>query len=365
MKILFLTNNEITLPLVHWLEESGHEVALFSERINTDYLGRITPDLVISYSYKFIIGKACIDFMNGRIVNLHISYLPYNRGTYPNIWSFIDDTPKGITIHFIDPMLDKGRIIARKRLDISEDETLRSSYGILHNEIQLLFKSIFPKIDEWENISFIPNEKGSYHSLKDYKTVESMISSWDMKMYDLVKLHKNAAEIAAGGAISPKTIFDSYRLYFTEIGYNNTDNIVKWRSDSDNIKYFRNTNPLTKEAHLKWLEKYKASNTRFDFIINLKENDRQIGTVTVSDINYKEKHCEISYAIFEKDEQGKGYAKEAVGALLYYLESEYSMNKFIAEIHEDNIASVNLITSFSFEKSKFNKYYFDCRGERP
>ncbi len=27
------------------------------------------------------------------IINLHISYLPWNKGAYPNVWSFIDETP--------------------------------------------------------------------------------------------------------------------------------------------------------------------------------------------------------------------------------------------------------------------------------
>jgi methionyl-tRNA formyltransferase len=184
---------------MQWLEENGNDINLFSERLTADYLKNINPDLVISYNYKYIIEKNLIDYMNGKIVNLHTSYLPYNRGRHPNIWSFIDDTPKGITIHFIDPLLDKGRIIARKQLNIKDSETLRSSYEILHNEIQELFKEIFLNIENWENISFIPHEKGSYHSLKDFNTIKHLIADWDMKMNDLVILYKNNLEITNEG----------------------------------------------------------------------------------------------------------------------------------------------------------------------
>ena len=37
---------------------------------------------------------------------MHISYLPFNRGAHPNYWSFKDNSPKGVTIHFIDNGID-------------------------------------------------------------------------------------------------------------------------------------------------------------------------------------------------------------------------------------------------------------------
>jgi RimJ/RimL family protein N-acetyltransferase len=78
--------------------------------------------------------------------------------------------------------------------------------------------------------------------------------------------------------------------------------------------------------------------------------------VTVSNINGKS--GEISYAVFEKGEQGKGYAKEAVNALMDFCSSVYKLDNFVAEIHEDNVASEKLIFSLEFTKSKFSKYYY-------
>ena len=76
-----------------------------------------------------------------RAINLHISYLPYNRGADPNFWSFIDGTPKGISIHYLDEGVDTGDIIVQKEIsfDSLDSETLTSSYQKLHVEIQNLF----------------------------------------------------------------------------------------------------------------------------------------------------------------------------------------------------------------------------------
>lgn len=46
-------------------------------------------------------------------MNLHISYLPWNKGADPNFWSCIDGTPAGVTLHHIDAGVDTGDIIAQ------------------------------------------------------------------------------------------------------------------------------------------------------------------------------------------------------------------------------------------------------------
>ena len=71
---------------------------------------------MVSYGYRKIVLADVIDKMAGEIINLHISYLPWNRGANPNFWSFIDDTPKGVTIHEMSADLDKGRILCQKEL---------------------------------------------------------------------------------------------------------------------------------------------------------------------------------------------------------------------------------------------------------
>ncbi|MCD8568399.1 MAG: formyl transferase, partial [Geovibrio sp.] len=89
---------------------------VLSERIDLPLIEEIKPDLIISYSYRYIIGEDVISAMNGGIINLHISYLPWNKGADPNIWSFLENTPKGVTIHKIDEGLDTGEILVQEEL---------------------------------------------------------------------------------------------------------------------------------------------------------------------------------------------------------------------------------------------------------
>lgn len=181
MRILFLTNNKNTLPLVDWLRRQGETVILFTERITLPKLRQLRPDLALSYNYRFIIADDVIAHLDGEVINLHISYLPYNRGAYPNLWSILEGTPKGVTIHYIDAGTDTGDIIAQKKLLLSNRMSLRESYEQLQAELQRLFMEIYPLRLAWRQMRRAQGEGGTKHTVSDFKqNVEPLISSWDM-----------------------------------------------------------------------------------------------------------------------------------------------------------------------------------------
>lgn len=126
--------------------------------------------------------------MPNKVINLHISLLPYNRGSNPNVWSFLEDTPKGVTIHIVDEGLDTGDIIVQKEVFIDENkETLRSSYEMLHQEIQTLFKENWDKIKNNDINPKPQTHGGSIHLKKDFDQIESLIKEegWDVKIRDI------------------------------------------------------------------------------------------------------------------------------------------------------------------------------------
>jgi hypothetical protein len=84
-------------------------------------------DLIISFGYRHIISKEIIKSVNCPIINLHISYLPYNRGAHPNFWSFYDKTPSGVTIHLVNEGIDTGPIIYQRHIIFDNNEKMRMS----------------------------------------------------------------------------------------------------------------------------------------------------------------------------------------------------------------------------------------------
>lgn len=142
-----------------------------------------TYDWIVSYGYRHILKKDQIDTCHNPILNLHISYLPYNRGADPNYWSWVENTPKGVSIHAIDEGIDTGGIYVQKLVHFSGSETLSSSYGKLKNEIETLFINNFDKIIDGSLVPIPQKGDGSIHYVKDFPGVKS----WNVKVEDLIK----------------------------------------------------------------------------------------------------------------------------------------------------------------------------------
>lgn len=112
MNLLFLGPGESAV--LDYLRQVEEEVAVTSDPLTVEVVERRRPDFVVSHGYRHIIRREVLARLPDRIVNLHISLLPWNRGADPNVWSFLEDTPKGVTIHYVDERVDTGDIIAQK-----------------------------------------------------------------------------------------------------------------------------------------------------------------------------------------------------------------------------------------------------------
>lgn len=170
--VIFLTNNKNAHPLFEWIR-GRCKAELYSGRIQLDQIREKKPDLIISYNYKYIISDEIIEYMKGSIINLHISFLPWNRGSNPNLWSFIDDTPKGVTIHKISSGLDKGPVLYQQECVFEEGkETFESSYQKLNDAIVKLFKKNWADIRNGTYPLKAQAGKGSYHNQKDLEALK-------------------------------------------------------------------------------------------------------------------------------------------------------------------------------------------------
>ena len=145
-------------------------------------------DWVISYRYRHILTKEHINLAKNPILNLHISFLPWNRGADPNYWSWVKNTPKGVTIHAINEDIDGGDIFAQQQVYFDRDtETLRSSYNKLLTKVENLFIENFDKIIN-NKIKPIKQDyrEGTIHYKKDFPGIESFnIPVKELVMTDL------------------------------------------------------------------------------------------------------------------------------------------------------------------------------------
>jgi methionyl-tRNA formyltransferase len=173
-RILFL--GPADSPTLVWLREQGERVVQTSEKITDDFInaGRFT--FLICYGYRYILRKEILDRFSGRAINLHISYLPWNRGADPNFWSFVEDTPKGVTIHYLDEGVDTGDMLVQREVEFASDsDTLATSYEKLQAAIQCLFRQNWGKIKNGNCRRQRQVGKGSFHRVKDKKRLSHLL----------------------------------------------------------------------------------------------------------------------------------------------------------------------------------------------
>jgi methionyl-tRNA formyltransferase len=187
IKILFLGYTRQQTTLIDELVQAQCEVWHTEGKIqNTNGY-----DLVISYGYQHILKKDVIESSSAPIVNLHISYLPWNRGAHPNFWSFFDCTPSGVSIHLIDEGVDTGAIICQRYVNFNSDEnTYSKTYKRLIREIEMLFIENIDKIISKNFIAIPQRRKGTYHSVanlpKEFKGWDSEISKEVVRLDSLL-----------------------------------------------------------------------------------------------------------------------------------------------------------------------------------
>ena len=149
-------------------------------------------DFIISFGFRKIISDNIIKKLKKPIFNIHLSYLPFNRGAHPNFWSFIENTPSGVSIHEIDKGIDTGNIILRKKIyfnkNLNKFYTFKKTYKCLFIEAEKLFKKNFTKIYNNKYNKILDATKGSFHYKKD---LPKWMKNWNTNIFLAKKKHQS------------------------------------------------------------------------------------------------------------------------------------------------------------------------------
>lgn len=91
-----------------------------------DTIRKLSPDILISCGFPYIIEKEVIDSTTFAI-NVHPTLLPKYRGFQSGPYIIINGENKtGVTIHFMDVGMDTGDIILQKEVNLTNFDTTRS-----------------------------------------------------------------------------------------------------------------------------------------------------------------------------------------------------------------------------------------------
>lgn len=203
MRIVVFANNSVGLGVTEWLRRNGetivgivvhpehqqkrrHEIieasglpadcifdgATLSDPAVVASLKQLRPDTGISAFFGHLLRAPILSLFPRGVVNLHPAYLPFNRGHSPNVWSIIDGTPAGVSLHFIDAGVDTGPIIAQRTVQVEPYDTGEVLYRRLERECLALFEDSWPMIAHGDVQPSTQEGEGTVHRGRDLVEID-------------------------------------------------------------------------------------------------------------------------------------------------------------------------------------------------
>ena len=178
---LFLGYKKNQTSLINFLKKKNFRIKKYQKIPPLEIFKQ--SDFILSFGFRKIISENIIKKLKKPIFNIHLSYLPFNRGAHPNFWSFIENTPAGVSIHKIDKGIDTGNVILRKKIyfntSLNKFSTFKKTYNFLFLEAEKLFKKNFDKIYNKKYKKILNNSKGTFHYKKD---LPKWMKNWNMNI---------------------------------------------------------------------------------------------------------------------------------------------------------------------------------------
>lgn len=138
-----------------------------------------------------IIKQKLLDKPRQGFINTHPSLLPYNRGKHYNFWALVEQSPFGVTLHFVDSGIDTGAIIAQQEISydwLDNGETL-------YNKAQFVMVELFTKVYPFlrkGSINPVPQNlsEGSFHHSSELELASRISLDQPYKARKLINLFR-------------------------------------------------------------------------------------------------------------------------------------------------------------------------------
>lgn len=140
---------------------------------NLENIRKLGIDFGILAWWPYIITREMIELTKRGFVNMHPSFLPYNRGKAPYTWSIVEHTPFGASIHWVNEKIDSGIIIDREEIEVTWEDDSDTLYKKTCDLAVELLKRNYDAIRDGKEkaIGKIEDGEGTFHYASEVKRI--------------------------------------------------------------------------------------------------------------------------------------------------------------------------------------------------
>ena len=139
---------------------------------------------------------------------------------------------------------------------------------------------------------------------------------------------------------------------FIDLSNNDKLMVLDWRNNEDVRKWMYNSDIISKEEHLAFIDTLKTNEIKQYYLVSYKEN--YVGVMYMIDIDNTNKTAE--FGIYSNPSL-KGNGKILMDSICEYSFNILNLHKIVAEVFEDNQRAINLYSHFNFQKIYENILY--------
>ncbi len=116
-----------------------------------------------------LIREPLLNRVGDRLVNLHGGLSPHYRGADCTFWALSNGEPDqvGCTLHFIDPGIDTGRLIAHIRPEVTAADDENSLFWKGVRDSAEAYAELMRRLAGGERLGRVQSEKGALYQVKD------------------------------------------------------------------------------------------------------------------------------------------------------------------------------------------------------
>jgi len=156
---------------------------------------------------------------------------------------------------------------------------------------------------------------------------------------------------------------ESERLLYQPLSLKHlSQKYVDWLNDTDVIRYLESGGNYSIEALKAFLQEQEKKDILF-WAILIKGENLHIGNIKIDPIDSTDRSGEYGIMMGDKDQWGKGYAKEASIRIIEHCFKDLRLSKITLGVVDKNMTALNLYKKIGFEKASVISDYGVYEGQ--